>query len=108
MMLTWLEIAALVSFLIIGAVAFWKLHSLKKTLFTLQDDYPEQIDIEYHVEEDLPENVVELRPVNPFRLMVAEFLALESHLEKTDAYTYARIRMNLMRKARVMLGMRRS
>lgn len=108
MMLGWIETVAIILFLVLSLTACWKVFQLRKQLITVQNDYPEQFDIEYVPEEDPDNNVVQLRPVNPFRLLSAEFLALESHLEKTDFYTYNRIRNHnhLMKKARIMLGVR--
>lgn len=94
------------AYLVTCVFPIFKALSLYRKLITVQNDYPEQFDIEYVPEEDPDNNVVQLRPVNPFRLLSAEFLALESHLEKTDFYTYNRIRNHLMKKARIMLGVR--
>lgn len=106
MMLGWIEIVAIAVFMMVSLISCWATYELRKKLIKVQTEYPEQLDIEYVPEDNLPENVVKLRPVNPFRLLAAEFLALESHLEKTDSYTYNRIRLHLMRKARIMLGVR--
>lgn len=105
-MISWFNVLLLISYLIVCLVPALKAISTYKKLIKVQTEYPEQLDIEYVPEDDLPENVVKLRPVNPFRLLAAEFLALESHLEKTDSYTYNRIRLHLMKKARIMLGVR--
>lgn len=106
MILSWLEVAAIAMFLVVSLAGCWGTIALYKQLINVQNEHPEQLDIEYVPEDDLPHNVVRLRPANPFRLLAAEFLALESHLEKTDSYTYHRIRQHLMNKARIMLGVR--